>query len=81
MAKKLSHINAIYLNSDALKRINYDESQNILEATFSNDRIYQYMNVPENIWIEFLVVINSGDSAGEFINLRIKPFYSCIEVG
>lgn len=80
MAKKLSHINAIYLNSQALKNVNYDEGRNILEATFTNERIYQYMNVPEDIWIEFLTVINSGDSAGEFINLRIKPFYSCIEV-
>lgn len=80
MAKKLSPVNAIYLNSEALKRINYDESQNILEATFTNERTYRYMNVPENVWIEFLTVISSGDSAGEFINLRIKPFYNCIEV-
>lgn len=80
MAKKLSPVNAVYLNSEALKKINYNESRNILEATFSNERTYQYMNVPGNIWIEFLAVINSGDSAGEFINTRIKPFYSCIEV-
>ena len=68
MPNKLCHINAIFLNSAALKNINYDEGRNILEATFSNERIYQYMNVPENIWIEFLTVVNSGDSAGEFIN-------------
>lgn len=81
MAKKLSPVNAVYLNSEALKMINYDESKNILEATFSNERTYHYLNVPENTWIEFLAVINSGESAGEFINRLVKPFYSCIEVG
>jgi len=80
MVKKLSGINAVYLNSEALKMINYDETLKILEATFNSERTYQYMNVPENTWIEFLVVINSGDSAGEFINRWVKPFYNCIEI-
>ncbi|MEP6466878.1 MAG: hypothetical protein ABJB05_11270 [Parafilimonas sp.] len=39
--KKLSHKNTVYLNSEALKMINYNEAKHILEATFYNDRIYQ----------------------------------------
>jgi KTSC domain len=44
--KRIPHKNAVYLNSEALKTINYDESKNILEAVFTNDRIYQYKMFP-----------------------------------
>jgi hypothetical protein len=78
--KKLSHKNAIYLNSEALKMINYDAAKHVLEATFNNDRVYQYKNVPENVWKDFLHAIHSDKSAGAFINQQIKPFYTCIEI-
>ena len=78
--KKLHHTNAIYLDSRALKMINYDEDEHILEATYTNDETYWYLNVPFNIWADFLNVIYSGASAGEFINKEIKPFYECIKV-
>jgi len=78
--KKLHHTNGIYLDSDALKMINYDEDEHILEATFTNDEMYQYLNVPVNIWTDFLNVIYSGASAGAFINKQIKPFYKCIKI-
>ncbi len=80
MAKKLSHKNAVYLNSEALKMINYDGGKKILEAMFNNNRWYQYFDVPIQVWMEFLAVIRSGDSAGAFINHQIKPFYKCVEI-
>lgn len=78
--KKLSHKTAIHLNSEALKKINYDEHKHILEATFSNGRTYQYTDVPEKIWKDFLNAIKSSDSAGAFINHQIKPFYKWVEI-
>lgn len=78
--RKLSHNNAIYLDSEALKMINYDEDEHILEATFNNNRTYQYMQVSNSIWTDFLAAIYSGASAGAFINKEIKPYYKCIEV-
>jgi len=78
--KKLSHKNVLYLDSEALKMINYDEALKILEVTFNNNRTYQYKNVPENIWEDFLDVIRSNQSAGAFINQQIKPFYKWIEI-
>lgn len=78
--KKLSHKTAIYLKSEALKMINYSDEKQILEATFNNDRTYQYLHVPVNIWLEFLNTIKAGDSAGAFINQHIKPFYECVEI-
>lgn len=78
--KKLSSKNAIWLQSEALKMINYDEDKHILEAKFNNDRIYQYMQVSKNEWKDFLAVIYSGASAGAFINKEIKPFHKCVEI-
>ena len=67
MIKKLSRKNTIYLDSEALKMINYG-------------RTYQYFKISNNIWMDFLSVIYSGGSAGAFINKEIKPFYECVEV-
>ena len=78
--KKLPHTNAIYLDSQALKMINYDEEKQILEATFNNNKIYQYREIPRSLWKDFLKIIYSGASAGAFINKEIKPFYECVEI-
>jgi hypothetical protein len=77
--KKLSHTNAIYLDSQALKMINYDEDEHILEATFNNDRTYQYKKVPNLIWLDLLKAMYKG-VADAFINKEIKPFYECVEI-
>ena len=77
--KKLSHTNAFYLDAQALK-INYDEDEHTLEATFNNDRTYQYKKVPGIIWLDFLKAIYKGVSAVAFINKEIKPFYDCVEI-
>lgn len=78
--KKLLHSNAIYLDSAALKMINYDEDKHIMEATFNNNRTYQYLQISNYLWMDFLAAIYSGASAGAFINKKIKPFYKCVEV-
>jgi hypothetical protein len=77
---RLSHKNAVYLQSEALKMVNYDAAKQVLEATFNGDRIYQYENVSEKVWENFLDIIQKGESAGAFINQHIKPFYKCDEV-
>jgi KTSC domain len=76
--KRISKKNAVYLNSEALKMINYDKGKNVLEAMFTNGITYQYLDVPESIWADFLTVIYSGKSAGTFINTKIKPFFKYI---
>lgn len=60
--------------------INYAGRKQILEATFNNERTYQYLHVPEKAWMEFLTAIQAGESAGAFINQKIKPFYDCVEL-
>lgn len=78
--RQLSQKNAVYVQSEALKMINYDEGKHILEAMFNNDRVYHYANVPQKVWKRFLKIIRDGESAGAFINQNIKPFYKCVEI-
>jgi len=78
--KRLSHKTAIYLDSEALKMVNYSEKEETLEATFNNGRTYHYLKVPKTLWKNFVAVIKSGESAGAFINQQIKPFYKVIEI-
>ncbi len=78
--KSLSHKNTIHLTSEALKAVNYSKEKQILEATFNNDRTYQYLRVPKKIWKDFLTIIKSGESAGTYINQKIKPFFDCVEI-
>ena len=80
MKKKLSHKNAIYLESEALKMVNYSEDDCILEAKFTNDRTYLYKSVPKKIWQELLTVIHADLSAGAFFNRKIKPFYDFVQI-
>lgn len=78
--KNLSSKNAVYLTSEALKKINYDERKHILEATFSNKRTYQYKKVPATVWAELINIIQTKKSAGAYFNTTIKPFYDCVEI-
>jgi hypothetical protein len=78
--KMLPNKNALYLDSEALTKINYDEDKHLLEATFNNNRTYRYLKVSKAVWKDFLATIYAGASAGAFINKQIKPYYKCIEV-
>src|SRR5690348_10929089 len=75
MKKHLPHKNAIYIDSEALKMVNYSEDKHILEAQFINNRKYWYKAVPETIWQEFVTVIKAGLSIGAYFNKKIKPYY------
>ena len=77
MKRKISHKNAIYVDSEALKMVNYSQDNHVLEAEFTNDRKYRYKSVPEAIWQEFVTVIKAGLSVGAYFNKKIKPFYEC----
>ncbi|WP_153801009.1 KTSC domain-containing protein [Foetidibacter luteolus] len=80
MPARLPADTAIYLHSEALVMINYSAGRRIIEAEFSNHKVYQYQKVPLKKWQAFLSVINSGGSAGEFINRQVKPFYKFVQI-
>jgi hypothetical protein len=80
MKKHSPHKNAIYIDSEALKMVNYSEDKHILEAQFLNGGKYRYKSVPATIWQEFVTVINAGLSVGAYFNKKIKPYYECEEI-
>jgi len=69
--------NTFYLTSEALEMVSYDETRHELKAKYTNNEsTYLYEKVPLQKWRAFAKTIKEGKSAGEFINRKIKPFYS-----
>lgn len=64
------------IDSTAIARTGYSGAKRILRLEYRNGRIYDYFDVPPEIYKEML----SADSAGEFVNLEIKPNYDYSEV-
>jgi hypothetical protein len=57
--------------SSNIFRIRYEENELILEVEFNNGGIYQYFDVPTQIWNDFKL----AESKGIFLNSTIKGFY------
>lgn len=64
------------VDSSAIASAGYDEAKRLLRLEYKSGRIYDYFNVPPEIYEDVL----NADSAGEFVNLEIKPNYDCSEV-
>ena len=64
------------IDSTAVARVGYDPAKRVLRVEYTNERIYDYLNVPPQIYKQLL----NADSAGEFVNLGIKPNYAYSEV-
>lgn len=64
------------IDSTAIARVGYDVATRTLRLEFRSGRIYDYVEVPPEIYKQVL----NADSAGEFVNLEIKPNFDCSEV-
>jgi hypothetical protein len=60
------------INSSNINSAGYDHSNHILEIEFSSGDVYQYLNVPENIFNLFV----SASSHGSFFAHQIKDNFS-----
>ena len=59
--------------SSNISEAGYDEAAQVLEVMFKDGRIYQYFDVPANI---FESLKNPGDSTpGKFFHSNIKGIY------
>lgn len=65
-----------YVASSNIESIGYDKDNSILEVGFLNGTVYQYFDVPEEIWDAF----READSKGRFLNSKIKGNYSYSQV-
>ena len=57
--------------STNLSRIRYDENSNTLEIEFQGGRVYQYFDVP----VQIFEGLRSADSLGQYFNTNIKGYY------
>lgn len=59
------------VESSNIDSIGYDENTSTLEIEFLNNSIYQYFDVPHNIYKELM----AAESHGEFLAQNIKGVY------
>jgi hypothetical protein len=64
-------MNRVSINSTNIKSIGYDKLATILEVEFNSGDIYQYFNVPEYLYQQFL----QASSHGQFLNDNIRYNY------
>lgn len=60
------------VQSSNIQAIGYDENSATLEVEFLNGGVYQYFDVPKNVYDEF---INATESHGKYLAQYIKGHY------
>ena len=63
----------ISVNSSAISHIGYDSNTKQMKITFKQSKTYDYCNVPQNIFDEFL----NASSIGIYYDRHIKDNYNC----
>jgi len=66
----------IYVRSSSISHVGYDRQTRTLEVEFRNGHAYRYLDVPPQIYHEFM----QADSKGRFINFIIKKNYPYLRV-
>lgn len=62
--------------SSSVRAIGYDTPTQTLEVEFWSGRMYQYYNVPDNMYEQFM----QAPSKGRFLNYYIKYQYPYLQV-
>jgi hypothetical protein len=65
------------VQSSMIASLGYDSATSTLEVEFNSGAVWQYYDVPENVYND---MINSG-SLGKFFHANIKGQYSESQVG
>lgn len=64
-------MNRIQVNSSNIKSIGYDSQSSVLEVEFNSGDIYQYFDVSDYLYQQFL----HASSHGQFLNNHIRYNY------
>ena len=62
--------------SSSIAAAEYDRNRRTLRVRFMPGGIYDYLDVPAGVVLEFL----NAPSLGRFVNWRIKPHYRYVRV-
>lgn len=65
------------VSSSNISSVGYDPAAETLEVEFVNGSIYQYYNVPENMYQQLM----NESSKGRFLNAYIRNSYPYTRVG
>jgi len=65
------HTISVIINSSNLKHASYDTSTRVLTTTFNNESIYEYYEVPWEVFTKFRMT----ESQGKFFNVNISKNY------
>jgi len=60
------------IDSSRIKRSGYDTKSAIFEVEFTNGEIWQYHDVPKNVWEAFI----GSESKGSYFHHKIKYRYT-----
>lgn len=63
----------ISVSSSNIDSIGYDEIEMVLEVEFLNGGVYQYFDVPLEIYEGFI----NADSHGKFLRAHIRDIFPC----
>lgn len=66
-------MNMITVTSNAIHSVGYDAELKILRIEFKHGRIYDFLNVPKNVYVRFL----NATSKGNFYDRYIKNRFNC----
>ncbi len=64
------------VSSSNIRSIGYDAKAQILEVEFKSGGIYQYLNVPEDVFDRFM----AASSKGRFFDQRVKDRYRAVKM-
>lgn len=64
------------VESSNLASIGYDAENEILEVEFKHGGVYQYFDVPENVYEELM----NADSHGIYFSANIRNDYECQKI-
>ena len=59
------------VSSSNIASVGYEPGSNLLEVEFLNGSIYQYRDVPKNVYEDFM----ASRSLGSYLNSRIRGKY------
>jgi hypothetical protein len=62
------------VKSSSIVSVGYDGRQQILELEFQGGRLYQYFDVPRQVYDELV----QAESIGRFVNRSVKGNYRCL---
>jgi hypothetical protein len=65
-------VKRVQVSSSTLASVGYDPDRHVLEVEFQHGGVYQYLDVPADVYRELL----AADSLGSYLSRTIKPHYA-----